>query len=102
MLTHAGKLRLGVVGAVIGGPLVAMRVYVNPSVSLRSTAPRKGEPFYTAQLSCSTPSHTSASLASHRHKQANCLRFLCGARCDDKFCVTRRADVCSEIRSSNG
>ena len=36
---------------------------------------------------------TSASLASHRHKQANCLRFLCGARCDDKFCVTRRADV---------
>ena len=30
MLTHAGKLRLGVVGAVIGGPPVAMRVYVNP------------------------------------------------------------------------
>ena len=45
MLTHAGKLRLGVVGAVIGGPPVAMCVYVNPSVSLRSTAPRKGEPF---------------------------------------------------------
>ncbi len=45
MLTHAGKLRLGVVGAVIGGPPVAIRVYVNPLVSLRSTAPRKGEPF---------------------------------------------------------
>ena len=39
------------------------------------------------------PPYTSASLASHRYKQANCLRFLCDARCGDKFCVTRRADV---------
>ena len=33
-----------------------------------------GEPFYTAQLSCSTPSHTSASLASLSSKQAKCPR----------------------------
>ena len=32
-------------------------------------------------------------LRHYRHKQANCLRFLCDARCDDKFCVTQRADV---------
>ena len=44
--------------------------------------------FYTAPLPC-----TLSSLASHRHKQANYLRFLCDARCDDKFCVTQRADV---------
>ena len=31
-LTPVVKLRLVVVGAVIGGPPVAMRVYVNPSV----------------------------------------------------------------------
>ena len=31
-LTSVVKLRLGVVGAVIGGPPVTMRVYVNPSV----------------------------------------------------------------------
>ena len=90
MLTHAGKLRLGVVGAVIGGPPVAMRVYVNPSVSLRSTAPRKGEPFYTAQLSCSTPSHTSASLASLSSKQAKCLAFFSDAASTMNFCVEER------------
>ena len=50
MLTHAGKLRLGVVGAVIGGPPVAMRVYVNPSVSLRSTAPRKSNLRFASSL----------------------------------------------------
>ena len=48
--------------------------------------------FYTAPLPC-----TLSSLASHRHKQANYLRFLCDARCDDRFCVTQRADVCGEI-----
>ena len=48
--------------------------------------------FYTAPLPC-----TLSSLASHRHKQANYLRFLCDARCDDKFCVTQRADAYGEI-----
>ena len=39
MFTHAGKLRLGVVGAVIGGPPVAMRVYVNLSLTSFDSSP---------------------------------------------------------------
>ena len=74
---------------------------LTPSVSLRSTAPSKREPFYVAWLSYSNGFTHSASLASHRHKQANCLRFLCDARCDDKFCVSlvlRRRNSSSKLR----
>ena len=77
MLAHAVKLRLGAVGAVIGGPPVAIFFTSTP------------QSHFVRQL----PPYTLSSLASHRHKQANYLRFLCDARCDDKFCVTRRADV---------
>ena len=61
MLTHAGKLRLGVVGAVIGGPLVAMRVYVNPlSLTSFDSSPASGGAFWLHHSKL--PLHFSASL----------------------------------------